>query len=370
MEDVSSYREDENDDKIKYREEIVDSVIGSSANKTWRARYILLSALFAFIQPAEAQEEPYFKDKTIRIIVGSAPGGGYDAYARLVSDHMRRHIPGNPQIVVQNMPGAGSLVAMNHVANVAAKDGTVIGAINAAMTTQPLLYPDRTKFDPRKMNWIGSTLREFHIGLVRENSPVKTIEDAQKISIPVAGTGGSTSTYPAIANAILNTKFKMVQGYQGTAQGMLAMERGEVDGIMGITWASIKATQAAALRDGKIRLLAQFGVRKHPELPNLPLVIDSAKTPEDKAALRLVFSSQEVGRPWVAPEGVPVKTVEILRKAFDDTMADPEFVADAAKRKLDIDPTSGKELQQVVEDIFKTPPAVVERVKPFLAEAQ
>jgi tripartite-type tricarboxylate transporter receptor subunit TctC len=267
------------------------------------------------------------------------------------------------------MPGAGSLVAMNHIANVAPKDGTVIGAINAAMTTQPLIKPETAKFDPRKMNWIGSTLREYHIGLLRANSPVRTIEDAQRVEIPVAGTGGSTSTYPTIANAILNTKFKTIQGYQGTAQGMLAMERGEVDGVMGITWASIKATQAAALRDGKIRLLTQFGVRKHPELPNIPLVLDSAKTPEDKAALRLVFSSQDVGRPWVAPEGVPEKTVAILRKAFDDTMNDAEFKADAAKRKLDLDPTSGKELQQVVEDIFKTPPAVVERVKPFLQES-
>jgi tripartite-type tricarboxylate transporter receptor subunit TctC len=346
----------------------VDSVTGIPAFKNWRARYILFSALLAFTPSAEAQEDAFFKDKTLRIIVGSAPGGGYDAYARLVGDHMRRHIPGNPQIVIQNMPGAGSLVATNHIANVAPKDGTVIGAINAAMTTQPLIKPETAKFDPRKMNWIGSTLREYHIGLLRANSPVRTIEDAQRVEIPVAGTGGSTSTYPTIANAILNTKFKTIQGYQGTAQGMLAMERGEVDGVMGITWASIKATQAAALRDGKIRLLTQFGVRKHPELPNIPLVLDSAKTPEDKAALRLVFSSQDVGRPWVAPEGVPEKTVAILRKAFDDTMNDAEFKADAAKRKLDLDPTSGKDLQQVVEDIFKTPPAVVERVKPFLQE--
>jgi tripartite-type tricarboxylate transporter receptor subunit TctC len=346
----------------------MNSVIGNWLKAALRSRLVFLGALLAFTHPAQTQEEPFFKDKTLRIIVGSAPGGGYDAYARLVGDHMRRHIPGNPQIVVQNMPGAGSLVATNHIANVAPKDGTVIGAINAAMTTQPLIKPETAKFDPRKMNWIGSTLREYHIGLLRANSPVKTIEDAQKVEIPVAGTGGSTSTYPTIANAILNTKFKTIQGYQGTAQGMLAMERGEVDGVMGITWASIKATQAAALRDGKIRLLTQFGVRKHPELPEIPLVLDSATSPEDKAALRLVFSSQDVGRPWVAPEGVPEKTVAILRKAFDDTMADPEFKADAAKRKLDLDPTSGKELQQVVEDIFKTPAAVVERVKPFLAE--
>jgi Uncharacterized protein conserved in bacteria len=146
------------------------------------------------------------------------------------------------------------------------------------------------------------------------------------------------------------------------------MERGEVDGMIGITWASIKATQAAALRDGALRLVAQFAIRKHPELPNIPLVLDSAKTPEDKAALRLVFSSQEVGRPWVAPDGVPPQVIAILRKAFDDTMADPDFKADAAKRKLDLDPTSGADIQAVVEDIYKTPLAVIERIKPFLGE--
>ena len=319
---------------------------------------------------ADSATDFYHARPNMRLIVSSSAGGGYDMMGRLAVRYFSKYLPGEPSIQVQNMPGGGAITATNHLFAVAPKDGTVLGAINAAMTTQPLLFPDRTKFDPRKMNWIGSTLREFHIGLVRAASPVKTIEDAQKMEIPVAGTGGSTSTYPSIANAILGTKFKTVQGYQGTAQGMLAMERGEVDGVMGITWASIKATQAAALRDGKIKLVTQFGVRKHPELPNIPLLLDSAKTPEDKAALRLVFSSQEVGRPWVAPEGVPPQVVAILRKGFDDTMADPEFRADAEKRKLDLEPTSGKELQQVVEDIFKTPPAVVERVKPFLAEAQ
>jgi tripartite-type tricarboxylate transporter receptor subunit TctC len=334
----------------------------------WRGRHILFSALLALIQPAAAQEEPFYKDKTLRVIVGSAPGGGYDAYARVVSEHMRRHIPGNPSIVVQNMPGAGSLVATNHIVNVAAKDGTVIGAINPLMATDPLFYPDRAKFDPRKLQWIGSTLRETHIGVVRAASPVKAIEDTQKNEVLVAGTGGSTNAYPVVSNAVLNTKFKVISGYQGTAQGMLAVERGEVDGIVGITWASVKGTQQAALRDGKLRVIAQFGLRKHPELANIPLVLDLAKTPEDKAAMRLVFSAQELGRPWMAPEGVPPKLIAILRKAFDDTMADPAFRAEAERRKLDLEPTPGAEIQSIVEDIYKTPPAVVARIKPFLEQ--
>jgi tripartite-type tricarboxylate transporter receptor subunit TctC len=346
----------------------LDSAIGDSTTKTWRARHILFSALLALIQPAEAQEEPFYKDKTLRIIVGSAPGGGYDAYARVVSEHMRRHIPGNPVIVVQNMPGAGSLVATNHIANVAAKDGTVIGAINPLMATDPLLHPERAKFDPRKLNWIGSTLRETHVGVVRSASPVKTLQDTQTNEVLVAGTGGSTNAYPVVSNAVLNTKFKVISGYQGTAQGMLAVERGEVDGIVGITWASVKGTQQAALRDGKLRVIAQFGLRKHPELANIPLVLDLAKTPEDQAAMRLVFSAQELGRPWMAPEGVPPQLIAILRKAFDDTMADPAFRAEAEKRKLDLEPTPGAEIQGIVEDIYKTPPAVVDRIKPFLEQ--
>jgi tripartite-type tricarboxylate transporter receptor subunit TctC len=333
----------------------------------WRALGTLGVALAMLVEPAAAQNAvPFYKDKTLRVIVGSAPGGGYDAYARVVAEHLRKHIPGNPTIIVQNMPGVGSLVATNHLTNVAPKDGTVIGAINAVMATIPLLRPDQAKFDPRTMNWLGSTLRETHIGFVSARSSVKSIEDTLTTEVVVAGTGGSSSSYPVIANAVLNTKFKVVQGYQGTAQGMLAMERGEVDGIIGITWASVKATQQAALRDGKLRVLAQFGLRKHPELPNIPLVLDLAKTPEDRAAMQLVFSAQELGRPWMAPEGVPADIIAILRKAFDDTMADPDFRADAAKRKLDLEPTSGAEIQEIVKEIYKTPPAVVERIRPIL----
>jgi tripartite-type tricarboxylate transporter receptor subunit TctC len=348
----------------------LDSAIGDSTTKTWRARHILFSALLALIQPAEAQEEPFYKDKTLRIIVGSAPGGGYDAYARVVSEHMRRHIPGNPVIVVQNMPGAGSLVATNFIANVAPKDGTVIGAVNGLIATDLLLYPERTKFDPRKLQWLGSALRENHVGVARANAPVKTFEDSFKQELIVSGTGGSTNSYPVLTNALLGTKFKVVSGYTGTAQGMLAIERGEVDGNVGITWASVKATQTAALRDGRLRVFVQYGLTKHRELPNVAWIFDYVRTDEDRAGLRLLLSNQEFGRPYIAPQDTPAPIVAILRQAFDKTMQDPEFQAEAEKRHLELDATTGIEIQALIEELHKTPPAVVARVKPFFEGGQ
>jgi tripartite-type tricarboxylate transporter receptor subunit TctC len=323
--------------------------------------------IVALTQPAVAQDAaPYFKGKVIHLVVGSAPGGGYDAYSRVIAEHMKRHIPGNPTIVIQNMPGAGSLVATNYIANVAPKDGTVIGAVNGLISTDLLIYPERTKFDPRKLQWLGSALRENHVGVVRSESPVKTFDDALTRELIISGTGGATNSYPALTNAILGTKFKIISGYTGTAQGMLAIERGEVDGNVGITWASVKATQAAAIRDGKLKVFVQFGLKKHPELPDVPWIFTYANTEDARAGLRLVLANQEFGRPYIAPQGTPEAAVAILRKAFDETMADADFLADAERRKLDIDPTPGAEIHAIIDETYKTPPDVIARVKPFL----
>jgi tripartite-type tricarboxylate transporter receptor subunit TctC len=332
-------------------------------------RGLCILTVSALVAPADAADA-YFKDRQIRLIVGSAPGGGYDAYGRLLAQYMKPHIPGNPTIVVQNMPGAGSLVAGNYIYNVAPKDGTVIGAVNALLATDPLVYPERVKFDPRQFRWLGSALRENHVGVAWNLSRVKSFDDVLKNELIVAGTGGATNFYPLFVDAILGAKMKMIPGYQGTKQGMLAMERGEVGGVVGITWASVKATNGSWLRDDKIRAFIQFGLMKHPELPDVSWIYDYARNDDDRAAMDLAFGNSEFGRPFIAPPGVPDEVVQILRDAFEDTMSDPEFRADAEKRQLDLEITRGGEIQSLIEKIYKTPPAVVQRVKKIVQSAE
>jgi tripartite-type tricarboxylate transporter receptor subunit TctC len=325
-----------------------------------------LAFLLATVPVPAAQPVPSFRGKVIKIIVGASAGGGYDAYARLLAAHLGRNIPGTPSVIVQNMAGAGSLLASNYIANVAPKDGTVIGAVNPVIVTDSLFYPDRFRFDSRKVKWIGSALRETHVATAWHRAPVQTFDQVFQREFLVAGAGGSTTSYPAVLNGVLGTRFKVVAGYAGTAEGGLAMERGEVDGNGAITWASVKVTQAQALRDKQLRVLVQFGLAKHKELPDVPWIYDYVRNDADHAALDLVFGPQEFGRPYLVAEGVPDATVGILRTAFDRTMSSVEFRSDAARRGLDLDPTTGAEIQGVVEDIHRTPAAVIDRVRKLL----
>ncbi len=327
----------------------------------------LCAALLTAVAPSRAAEpEASFRGKTVRIIVGASAGGGYDAYARLLAAHLGRNMPGNPSVIVQNMAGAGSLLASNYIANVAPKDGTVIGAVNPVIVTDSLFHPDRFRFDSRKVKWIGSALRETHVATAWHLAPVQTFDQVFQKDFLVAGAGGSTTSYPAVLNGVLGTRFKVVAGYAGTAEGNLAMERREVDGNGAITWASVKVTQTQALRDKQLRILVQFGLAKHRELPDVPWIYDYVRNDADRAALNLEFGTQEFGRPYLVAEGVPDATVAILRAAFDRTMASPEFRADAMRRGLDLDPTTGAEIQGVVEEIHKTPADVINRVRGLL----
>ena len=317
---------------------------------------------------AASAQETSFKGKQITLLVGTTAGGGYDTFTRTIAPHLRRHVPGQPNVVVQNMPGAGSVVLANYLSNVAPKDGTSIGNVNPQVVIEPLMRPDRVKYDPTKMAWIGSALRETHVSIAWYTTQIKTFDDLFHTQLVVAGTGGATDTFPTFVNGLLGTKFKIIDGYPGMKEGMLAMERGEVEGNGGITWASAKATIGEWLATKKVRVFVQYGLSKHPELPDVPWIYDYAKSSDDRAAMNMVFARQEYGRPYVAPPGVAPALVETLRRAFDATMKDPEFLADAEKRKLDIDPITGEQVQDIIADLFRTPPAVVERVKKILGE--
>lgn len=312
-----------------------------------------------------ASAQDFYKDKRITLVVGSAPGGGYDTFARAVAKYWSEHLPGKPTFVIQNMPGAGSLVAANHIYNVAAKDGTVLGAVNPGIATDPLLSPDRAKFDAREFPWIGSPLREIQTAVVWHTAPVQSLEDLKTKELLVAGSGGATEVFPTVSNKVLGLKFKVIAGYAGTKEGGLAMERGEVQGIGGTTWASVKATYGHYLTEKKIKVIVQYGLRKHPELPDVPMLIDLAQTKEQRDALNFVLARQDLGRPYVTTPGVPADRVALLRKTFIDTMKDPAFIKEAKQRKLDLDPepVTGEELQKLVADIYTTPEPLVARLR-------
>lgn len=335
----------------------------------WRVTAFAVLMTGSIQEPARAQDvESFYKGKTIRLLIGFGPGGGYDLYARAVARHMGRHIPGNPTIVPQNMPGAGSLLVANHLANVAPRDGTVIGAFASGVPSTPLLTPDQAKFTATTLNWIGSANNEVQIDYVWHTSPATTLDDVRKKEVILGATGpGSASVdFPLMVNAILGFKYKLVTGYKGTADVNLAMERGEVHGAAGLTWAGTRATMSEWLRDGKIRIVAQYGRVPHPDIPDVPLVIDLAANPIDRQALDLIFSRQEIGRPFAAPPDLPVERLQVLRRAFDATMRDPEFLAEASRSKLDVLPLSGEAVAEIVDGLAATPPDVIARVRRIL----
>ncbi len=314
--------------------------------------------------------EQHFRGKQIRLLIGSSAGGGYDTFARTIAAHWAKHIPGNPTFVPQNVPGPMSLPVANNLFSVALKDGTVIGAVNPQIVTEAILHPERARFDARQFVWIGSALRETQVAIARADAPAQTYPEAVSREIIVGGSGGSSNSYPALANAILGTKFKIVSGYPGTREANLAMERGEVQGIAGITWASVKATMGEALASRKVVVLGQYGLEKHPDLPHVPQVLSMTRSSEERAALMLLLATQEFGRPFIAPPGVPAEIGEALRSSFMKTLVDPEFQADAKRRALDIDPLSGLEVQAVVEQLYATAPETVNKVRKIFEQTE
>jgi tripartite-type tricarboxylate transporter receptor subunit TctC len=331
-----------------------------------RKALFAIAALLLSGTPTLGQEDvaAFFKGKTLRLIVGIGVGSGYDINARLLARHMAAHIPGQPTIIVQNQPGAGSLTMTNALYNTGPYDGTVMGASFNGMPTTPLLQPAGVRFDPVKLNWLGSTNRETQAMYVWHTAPARTLEDAKaKETVMGAQAPGSTQfDYPVLANQLFGFKFKVVTGYESTPKIHLAMESGEVHGTIA-NWSTLKAINTNWITEKKIRILAQWALKKNPELADVPLFLDRAKSDAERAALRLMLARLEYGRPFFLPPNVPAARLEALRRAFDVTMKDPAYLAEADKLKIEVDPLSGEEVTALVEQVSRTPADTVARVR-------
>jgi tripartite-type tricarboxylate transporter receptor subunit TctC len=321
------------------------------------------------VSPGVAQTPAeFYKDKQITFYVGLSPGGGYDLNARLIAKYIGRYIPGNPQVIVKNMPGGGGIVMTNYVANVSPKDGLHIGAPQRGVPFEPLLGDaSHAKFDAVKLQWIGSANADTSVTVATRRSGVKTWQDLKTKELIVAGTGIGTEsvTVPYILRNILGLKFRVIAGFPGGSEMNLAMMRGEVDGRGTFTWTSLKPHYKEWVESGELNILVQLGLRKHPEIPNVPLIMDIAETPDQKKLLELQFTAFELGRPYFVADGVPADRVTALRRAFDQAVKDKDLLADAAKQGLEINPSTGEEMQETLVRTYATPKELVTR----LAEA-
>ncbi len=314
----------------------------------------------ALTASAAGAADPFYQGKTITLIVGSSTSGGYDTYGRLLAHHMGKHIPGNPAFVVQNMPGAGGHLSANHLYNVAAKDGTVIGIFDQAVALNQHLGAGALRGDVTKFNWIGRLTGNSAVLIAWHTAKVKTAADAKKYELIVAAPGSSSRLNWTALNALAGTKLKLLTGYKGPSSAKIAMERGEVEAISQ-PWSVLRAENADWLRDKKVNLLLQTGIEKNSTLPDLPRMVDLATSEDNRKVLEIFASSSVVGRSFTAPPDVPKERVEELRTAFLEMTKDPEFLADVAKRNFSLEPMSGAELQAFIAKDY--PAALVARAK-------
>jgi tripartite-type tricarboxylate transporter receptor subunit TctC len=328
------------------------------------------AAALAAASVAWGQAAPdFYRGKTIDLQIGYSVGGGYDVYARMLAPHMAKHIPGSPSIVAKNMEGAGSLRLANWLYNVAPKDGTAFGTIGRGTGFDPLFGHRGAQFDGGKFTWIGSANDEVSVCVVwNGRTKIAKFEDLLTTPLTVGGTSAAADTdqFPLVMNGVLGTRMKVVTGYPGGNDVNLAMERGEVDGRCGWSWSSVRSTRPQWLAEKKITVLVQLALHKHPDLPDVPVIIDLAKTDEQRQILPLIFARQALGRPFLAPPGIPAARAEALRKAFMDTMHDKDFLAETEKAQLEITPIDGAGVQKLVADLYQSPPAVVKKAAELL----
>ena len=309
----------------------------------------------------------FYKGKTISVYIGFSAGGTYDYFGRLLTRHLAKHIPGNPNVVAVAMPGAGSLTLANYMFRIAPRDGTALGIASQTLAIDQTLGAPGILYKANEFNWIGRATSNVEITVIWERSKVKKIEDATVYDVPLAssGAGSPAEGYHKLLNAVIGAKFKLIGPYPGSTDGLLAMERGEVDAAF-TSWNTFNVTKHDWITSKKASALVQYAQERHPDMPDTPTMVELGKTPEDRAMFSFDVSGGEVGRSFMAPPGVPADRVALLRKAFDETMSDPELLAEVETAKLDFHPASGEKLQKIIADTATISPAVVSRMQALL----
>jgi tripartite-type tricarboxylate transporter receptor subunit TctC len=336
-----------------------------------KARTILAFTLqLALAHSARADDvENFYRNKTLTVVIGFSAGGGYDLYARALARVFSKYIPGHPNIVPENMPGAGGLRASNYIYAAAPKDGSVIGTFSRSIPTMPLVTSGLS-FDGRKFSWLGSMSSDTSVCLTGGKSPIKTYQDMLTMPVVMGGqyAAADSDIYARLYNNVLGTKIKLVSGYPGTNDITLAIERGEVDGICGLSWGTIKVAHPEWASGKSVHFLLQAALKKDVDLPDVPLALDVIDDPAKKQILYLHFAPQAMGRPFAAPPGIPDDRKAALTKAFDAAMADPDLLADAANAKMDIKPMTGHDIDVLLGELYAIPPDVIAKAAKAIAE--
>jgi tripartite-type tricarboxylate transporter receptor subunit TctC len=324
---------------------------------------LILTVAVCPIGSAAQTVEEFYRGKSITMLIGGGAGGGYDTYARIFARHLSRHIPGSPNIIAKNMPAAAGLAAASALYTTAEKDGSTIGAFTNGAAMDPLFGNPGARYDAQKFNWLGSIGKLQNVCATWHSSPVTSIEGARAREVIVAAAGATSNTaiVPRTLNALLGTRFKVIAGYDTGAGLTLSVERGEAEGICGLSWSTIKASRPHWIRDRLLTVIVQMGLTKLPELPDVPSALDLVRDPEKRQVLELILIRQEAGRPFAAPPGVPADRLAALRRAFTATLDDPEFRAEADKAQLEIEPLTGAEIETLLATAYGAPKSIVQQ---------
>ena len=329
-----------------------------------------LAVLVAAPLAAQTEGDGFYKGKTLRLIVGYGAGGSADLYGRTIAENWRRHIPGQPAIIVENMPAAGSKAAAAYIYNVAPKDGTALAMVGSNLPADSLLFPDGDKMDMNNFHWIGRMVASAPFGVVWHTAKAKTFADLTTSETVIGGTGPASLSVmvPRAMNSLLGTKFKIIAGYTGSNEVSLAMEKGEIEANAAYSIVTLLSQRPDLLRDNKLSVLFAVSLERHPAFPDVPAIGEMGATPETKAVFRLLASSTDIGRTVIAPPGLTAARVALLRRAFDAMMADPIFLAEAKKRGLDIEPMTGERVADIVREVLAQPGDVIEQTRALAAK--